>query len=160
MAKRPEDDLMKMLQSDNPMDVDAQPIPNDLEMMLPENVMGNMPVVNGEMPPDTLPPGQEEEIAPSDLPEEATVESVDSGYVVLIADNGQRLEVPLEAFPIPPKEGMVLYQATVAEKTKTGIMAVVRGEQIEIKDKQLQQEFEVGDYFWMPEPPKSADKLR
>ncbi len=159
---RPEDDLMQMLGGQDPMAVNAMPIPPEMGMpgMGPE-----MPPEMGMMPEMGMPGMPEmdpmmENMAAPDLPEEATVESVEGDVAILMAENGQRLEVPLAAFPIEPREGMRLFQATVADKTDQGIVVMVAGEQIEIPNSQLQEEFEIGDYFWMPEPPKSADKLR
>ena len=108
------------------------------------------------MEPDMAPP--EEEMG---LPGSAVVMEVAEGSVIVQDDTGQMRKVPLEAFPIPPTEGMPLVQAVVVEAGDGFIIAQAEtvGERVEIPTDALMMEFNVGDYFWLPEPPADPEQL-
>lgn len=103
-----------------------------------------------------------EDVAPPEavLPERATVMEMRGDTVVIQDDNGQMLRLPVDVFPFVPTEGMRLAQAVVVESTEDAIVAQVDGETVEIPADEVTMPFDVGDFFWMPEPPAGPEDLR
>lgn len=144
---RREDELLDIVRGSNPM------MPPQDEMM--------------DMPPE-MPPGMEDpmmdpmEMEPGgdmNLPKSATVVEVQGNMVMLEADNGMPIKLSIDAFPIPPQEGMVMVQAVVEDISDGTMMASVNGMPVDLPLDGLQANFEIGDYFWMPEPPAGPEDL-
>ena len=151
---RPEDELLKMVRGRNPMDLPEMP---DEEMMMDEGP----PMAPPDMPPDM---GMEDQMMPeappqADIPQSATVEEIRGSTVVLTSETGQPIELPLGAFPIPPQEGMRMVQAEVMDVGDGVIIAMVGNQEVELPLSEASEPFNVGDYFWLPEPPASPDEF-
>ncbi len=132
------------------------PAPQEEEIGPPPEGVGMEP----PMSPDefNIEPGITDE---EGLPNTATVVGFEGNTVILRDEAGETLKVPLEAFPVPPEEGMELSRAVVSEVTGDVVVALVGQEQslVEIPVAELQDEFNVGDYFWMPQPPSSPEMM-
>ncbi len=121
------------------------------------------PGMEGPPPPglDAMAPPEEQAGIP-DLPETATVEKVKGDVVHIVDDNGEQIQLPLDAFPFNPTEGMSLKRSIVVESTDNALVVQV-GEDadlIEIPTDNIMADFKVGEYFWMPAPPAGPDELR
>lgn len=122
---------------------------------------GPFPDMPDEMAAPPMPPEgmQAEGGEEGQLPTSAAVMEVTGEHVVIIDDTGEQRRIPLDAFPIEPREGMLLERAMVVEVGDGKIFVRVGEERgvIEISKHRLQRDFEVGDFFWMPEPPKPPE---
>lgn len=141
-----EEDLLQMARQFRPP-TEAQP------PMAPEQVPMDMPM--GDFPMEDMPMDMGAEV----LPEFAMVMDIDGGLAILQDNNGRVLRVPLEAFPIPPEPGMNLVQAVVVD-IADGVMVVdVGGMTMDLPMDSLMADFEIGEYFWLPEPPSSPEDM-
>lgn len=120
---------------------------------MPEGMQEGPPVPPEAMPGDGAEEGQ--------LPENAAVTDVQDKHVVIIDDIGETRRIPKEAFAVEPHEGMLLTRAIVTQIGDGIVFAKVGDEHgvVEISKSKLGSEFEVGDFFWMPEPPKPPEGL-
>jgi len=141
---RPEDELVNMVRGRNPM---MAPGP-------PEGPPGGPPA--DMMPPEPPPqePMMEQPVEP-ELPATATVMEIQGDTVILQDETGKMRKIPISDFPIPPQEGMQMVQATV-ENITDGMMTVAVGPEKVPVDLPANENFAVGDLFWMPAPPSGA----
>ena len=105
------------------------------------------------MPPGGAPMGPPMEApmeTPPDLPERAKVLKVEGQMVILKTDDGQELQVPIEAFVFPPEQGADLVQAQVVRIEGNMMVVSLEGQEVEVP---ITEGFNEGDFFWMPAPP-------
>ncbi len=157
---RPEDELLRMVQGRNPMEG-----PPGMEQGMPDGMPPGMEQGMPPGPPPEMPvDGPPEDMAPSgemDLPKSAVVMEVQGNTVVLQAESGKMIKIPMADFPIPPQEGMQMVQAIV-EDVRDGMLVALVGDQqtpVELPMEGMQGQFDVGDYFWMPAPPAGPEDL-
>ncbi len=111
-------------------------------------------MIDQMMPPGgqpMMPPGPP--MAPPEepnLPERAKVVKIEGQTVFLQTDDGQELQVPMEAFVFPPEQGADMVQAQVVRVEGETMTITVEGQEVEVP---LTEGFNEGDYFWMPAPP-------
>ncbi len=111
-------------------------------------------MIDQMMPPGgqpMMPPGPP--MAPPEepnLPERAKVVKIEGQTVILQTDDGQELQVPMEAFVFPPEQGADMVQAQVVRVEGEMMTVTVEGQEVEVP---LTEGFNEGDYFWMPAPP-------
>ncbi len=124
-----------------------------------ERMMMDTPVSPG--PPPDAPMDMDMPMEPQgmDLPETAVVMEVGPDEATLQLDSGETISVPLHSFPIPPSEGMRLVRAEVIEITGDMMIAEAGGQQVDFSLNELNDVFEIGDYFWLPEPPTTPDMM-
>ncbi len=128
----------------------------------PEERVPTAPGMPEEPAIDDLVPTEEDPggIGP-ELPTYATVMDASGDSIVLQCDKGEVLRVHKEAFPFEPREGMHLMRAMVVEVTDDTVIARVGEERgmVDIPTSRLDEDFDVGDFFWMPEPPTPPDEI-
>jgi hypothetical protein len=145
---RPEDELLDVVRGRNPMEPPG-----------PEGPMDMPPDMPPEMPPDM--PMDMEPGGDMNVPKSAVVMQLEGDMVVLQAESGEMIRLPMDAFPIPPQEGMQMVQAVV-EDIRDGMIFAAVGptqEPVELPIDSVQVPLEIGFYFWMPEMPSRPEDM-